>query len=313
MKKIIKKILREQDYPTVEYEEVDPYEGLLLPPNFMNRMMSKMDDDPDFFMREMLPSMKLSVDEEINLIYNYLTNYNRKDYYVPVHFDAEELSNFFSEDRDYDMQHYAKKYFEQDYDYGYDYECYDFDTYYFDMVDKVNVDTMREKYIHESFGDEPNEEEFKEFVAEEFGDDIACAMAEAQNSADIDYLHSDIRNGAEDYLSEFNGIISNNVDKDGNRGWKLEFNGKREIGDVVNSEMFKETLHDHVHSGYSLLSDIFNDIFTIEREGDNYYDNVLLPEEKIHINTDKHFRYGGAGDVDPQYFNEILSDKLSWH
>ena len=75
------------------------------------------------------------------LIYNYLTNYNRKDYYVPVHFNAEELSKFFSEDRDYDMQHYAKKYFEQDYDYGYDYECYDFDTYYFDMINRVNVFT----------------------------------------------------------------------------------------------------------------------------------------------------------------------------
>jgi len=310
MKKIIKKILREQDYPTVEYEEVDPYEGLLLPPNFMNRMMSKMDEDPDFFMREMLPSMKLSVDEEINLIYNYLTNYNRKDYYVPVHFDAEELSNFFSEDRDYDIQHYAKKYFEQDYDYGYDYECYDFDTYYFDMIDRVNVGTMREKYL-EGLDGEGTKEGFMEFVESEFGDVIGCAIADAQNSADIDYLHSDIRNGAEDYLSEFNGTIDNEVDKDGNRGWKLEFNGKREIGDVVNSEMFKETLYDHVHSGYSSLSDIFNDIFTIEREGDNYYDNVLLPEEKIHINTDKHFRYGGAGDVDPQYFNEILSDKLS--
>ncbi len=309
MRNIIKKILREQEVD----KEVDPYEGLLLPPNFMNRMMSKMDEDPDFFMREMLPSMKLSVDEEINLIYNYLTNYKRKDYYVPVHFDAEELSNFFSEDRDYNIQHYAKKYFEQDYDYDYNYDCYDFDTYYFDMIDSVNVWTMREKYL-EGLDGEGTKEGFMEFVESEFGADIGCAMADAQNSADIDYLHSDIRNGVEDYLSEFNGIISNNVDKDGNRGWKLEFNGKREIGDVVNSEMFKETLYDHVHSGYSLLSDIFNDIFSVEREGDNiYYDNVLLPEENIYIDTDKHFRYGGAGDVDVQYFNEILSDKLSWH
>ena len=308
MKKIIRKILREQEVD----KEVDPYEGLLLPPNFMNRMMSKMDEDPDFFMREMLPSMKLSVDEEINLIYNYLTNYKRKDYYVPIHFDAEELSNFFSEDRDYDIQHYAKKYFEQDYDYDYNYDCYDFDSYYFDMIDRVNVGTMREKYL-EGLDGEGTKEGFMEFVESEFGTDIGCAMADAQNSADIDYLHSDIRNGAEDYLSEFNGIISNKVDKDGNRGWKLEFNGKREIGDVVNSEMFKETLYDHVHSGYSSLSHIFNDIFSVEREGENYYDNVLLPNEKVYINTDKHFRYGGAGDVDPQYFNEILSDKLSYH
>ena len=308
MKKIIRKILREQEGD----KEVDPFNDTLFVPKFMERVMRMMDDDPDFFMKEMLPGMKLSNEQEINIIYNYLTNYKRKDYYVPVHFDAEELSNFFSEDRDYDIQHYAKKYFEQDYDYDYHYDCYDFDSYYFDMIDRVNVGTMREKYL-EGLDGEGTEEGFMEFVESEFGDVIGCAMADAQNSADIDYLHSDIRNGVEDYLSEFNGIISNDVDRDGNRGWKLEFNGKREIGDVVNSEMFKDTLYDHVDSGYSLLSDIFNDIFSIEREGDNYYDNVLLPEEKIYINTDKHFRYGGAGDVDPQYFNEILSDKLSYH
>jgi len=308
MKKIIKKILREQEVD----KEVDPFNDDLFTPKYMEKLMVKMDDDPDFFMGEILPSMKFTNNQEINIIYNYLTNYKRKDYYVPVHFDAEELSNFFSEDRDYDIQHYAKKYFEQDYEYDYNYDCYDFDSYYFDMIDRVNVGTMREKYL-EGLDGEGTKEGFMEFVESEFGDVIGCAMADAQNSADIDYLHSDIRNGAEDYLSEFNGKIDNDVDKDGNRGWKLEFNGKREIGDVVNSEMFKETLYDHVDSGYSLLSDIFDDIFSIEREGDNYYDNVLLPEEKIYINTDKHFRYGGAGDVDPQYFNEILSDKLSWH
>ena len=308
MENLIRKILREQE----EDKEVDPFNDTLFAPKFMERVMRMMDDDPDFFMKEMLPGMNLSNEQEINIIYNYLTNYKRKDYYVPVHFDAEELSNFFSEDRDYDIQHYAKKYFEQDYEYDYNYDCYDFDTYYFDMIDSVNVGTMREKYL-EGLDGEGTKEGFMEFVESEFGDVIGCAMADAQNSADIDYLHSDIRNGAEDYLSEFNGIISNDVDRDGNRGWKLEFNGEREIGDVVNSEMFKETLYDHVDSGYSLLSDIFDDIFSIEREGDNYYDNVLLPEEKIYINTDKHFRYGGAGDVDPQYFNEILSDKLSWY
>lgn len=307
MKKIIRKILREQEVD----EEVDPFNDDLFTPKYMERLMVKMDDNPDFFMLSLLPAMDFTNDQEINIIYNYLTNYKRKDYYVPVHFDAEELSNFFP-NKDYDMQHYAKKYFEQDYDYDYNYDCYDFDSYYFDMIDRVNVGTMREKYLEDLDG-EGTKEGFMEFVESEFGDVIGCAMADAQNSADIDYLHSDIRNGVEDYLSEFNGKIDNDVDKDGNRGWKLEFNGKREIGDVVNSEMFKETLYDHVDSGYSLLSDIFNDIFSIEREGDNYYDNVLLPNEEVYINTDKHFRYGGAGDIDPQYFNEILSDKLSYH
>ena len=138
-------------------------------------------------------------------------------------------------------------------------------------------------------------------------------MAEVQHSADVDALHMDFKNSVDDYLSEFNGKIDNEVDKDGNSGWRLEFNGKREIGDVVNSEMLKEFLFDHVENGYSTLSELFNDIFSVEIGGENYYDNVLLPEEKISINTDRHFRYGGAGDVDPQYFNEALSDKLSWH
>ena len=171
---------------------------------------------------------------------------------------------------------------------------------------------MREKFIQESSDNEPNEEEFKEFVAEEFSNAIGCAMSDAQQSADTDALHTDFQSSVEDYLSEFNGKIENDIDKDGNRGHRLVFNGKREVGDMVHSELFKETLYDHVTSGYSTLLDLFNDIFYVEKDEDNYYDNVLLPNEKIHINGDKHFRYGGAGDLDLQYFNEILSDKLSW-
>jgi len=317
---LIRKILREYD----DEEEISIFDKEMFPEKVYQKIFRIFDkhieSNPNFIF-DFLEGLNLfdedirSEDLESNIIYKYLTEHkDRPNSHIKITFIPSEMSTFFcDDDGDYDIQSIARSYFRFEYDYDVHYDCYDFEEYYFDKIDKVNVDTMREKYIHESFGDEPNEEEFKEFVAEEFGDDIGCAMAEAQNSADIDYLHSDIRNGAEDYLSEFNGIISNNVDKDGNRGWKLEFNGKREIGDVVNSEMFKETLHDHVHSGYSLLSDIFSDVFYVERNEENYYDNVLLPEEKIYINTDKHFRYGGAGDVDPQYFNEILSGKLSWH
>jgi hypothetical protein len=309
MKKLIKKILREQE----EDEEVDYFEGTLFAPKFMERVMRMMDDDPDFFMKEILPGMDFTVEQEINIIYNYLTQYDRKKYYIPINLNPDELSNFFIDDRDYDIQDMVKKYFEQDYDYDYYHDCYDYETHYFDSINQVNIDTMREKFIQESSDNEPNEEEFKEFVAEEFGDDIGCAMADAQQSADTDALHTDFQSSVEDYLSEFNGKIENDIDKDGNRGHRLVFNGKREVGDVVHSESFKETLYDHVESGYSTLLDLFNDVFYVEKDEDNnYYDNVLLPNEKIHINSDKHFRYGGAGDLDVQYFNEILSDKLSW-
>lgn len=315
MKNLIRKILKEQEesMDLVDYEKFDPYDDTLFPSRFMEKMMVKMDEDPDFFMKEILPGMRFSPDQEINVIYNYLTRYNRKDYYVPVHFDAEELSNLFYDDRDYDIQHMSKKYFQQDYEYHYDYDCYGFDTYYFDMIDKVNVDYMREKYI-ETLPDEPSNEGFMEFVKEEYGDEIGCAMADAQQSADVDALHKDFKDSVLDYLSEFNGELGHPIlDDNGAMGYDLEFNGSREIGDAVNSEMFKETLYDHVQSGYSTLSHIFSDVLSVEREDENYYDNVLLPEEKIQINTDRHFRYGGYGDVDPTYFNETLHDKLTWH
>ena len=309
MENLIRKILREQE----EDKEVDPFNDTLFAPKFMERVMRMMDDDPDFFMKEILPGMDFTVEQEINIIYNYLTQYDRKKYYIPINLNPDELSNFFIDDRDYDIQDMVKKYFEQDYDYDYYHDCYDYETHYFDSINQVNIDTMREKYIHESFGDEPNEEEFKEFVTEEFGDVIGCAMSDAQQSADIDALHTDFRDSVEDYLSEFNGKIDNDIDKDGNRGYRLEFNGNREIGDVVDSEAFKEHLDAHVNNGYSTLSEIFLGIMVSEHNGEIWGESILFPEERIDINGDKHFRYGGAGDVDPQYFNEILSDKLTWH
>jgi hypothetical protein len=303
-----------------EDKELDPFDDTLFPSRFMEKMMVKMDEDPDFFLKEILPSMSFSNKQETNTIYNYLTRYDRKDYYIPVNFDAEELSDLFYDDRDYDIQEMAKKYFEQDYNYfdDYHYDCYDYDTHYFNMVDKVNIDVMREKYL-DTFGGDKNEvyskEGFMEFVEEEFGGDIGCSMSDAQQSADVDALHTDFKNSVEDYLSEFNGKLENPIldDKTGARGYSLEFNGSREVGDMVDSEMFKDTLYDHVNSGYSTLSEIFLDIFYLEKNDENYYtDNVLLPEEKIQINSDKHFRYGGAGDVDSSYFNEILHDRLMW-
>ena len=320
MKNLIRKILKEQEesMDLVDYEKFDPYDDTLFPSRFMEKMMVKMDEDPDFFMKEILPGMRFSPDQEINVIYNYLTRYNRKDYYVPIHFDSEELSNFFYDDRDYDIKRMAKKYFEDDYEYHYDYDCNDFHDYYFDMINKDNVDWMREKYFEGFDGDRDevyNKEGFMEFVEEEFGDEIGCAMADAQQSADVDALHKDIKNSVLDYLSEFNGKLENPIldAETGARGYNLEFFGSREIYDMVNSEGFKETLYDHVHSGYSTLADIFNSVLYFETNEENYYDNVLLPEEKIEINTDKHFRYGGHGDVDPEYFNEVLSDKLMYY
>jgi glycosyltransferase involved in cell wall biosynthesis len=51
-----------------------------------------------------------------------------------------------------------------------------------------------------------------------------------------------------------------------------------------------------------------------EKEQDGYGGqyNYFFPDDLIRINTDKHFRYGGAGDIDWEYFNEILSDRLNY-
>ncbi len=49
----------------------------------------------------------------------------------------------------------------------------------------------------------------------------------------------------------------------------------------------------------------------IEYEMDNIgYDSVLF-DEKPYIDTDRHFRYGGAGDMDKDYMNDILKDRFT--
>ena len=78
----------------------------------------------------------------------------------------------------------------------------------------------------------------------------------------------DFNDSVLDYLSDFDGKLERPVldEETGASGYSLEFFGSREIGDMVNSELFKETLYDHVDSGYSTLVDIFNDVLYVERE-----------------------------------------------
>ena len=49
----------------------------------------------------------------------------------------------------------------------------------------------------------------------------------------------------------------------------------------------------------------------MEYEWENIGYSSVFFDEKPYINTDKHFRYGGAGDMDKDYMNEILSDRLT--
>ena len=251
-----------------------------------------------------------SEDLESNIIYKYLTEHkDRPNSYIKISFFPSEMSSFFCDDRDYGIQRMVSQYFSFDYDYGADYGCYDFEEYYFDKIDKENLGIMKEHYLKNLEG-EPSEEDFKEFVGEEFGDYIGCAVGDAQHSADINALHSDFEEGITDYLSNFNGKLQPPVDKEGNKGLGLVYVGYVELGDLANSSSFKETLHASLEHGYPTFLEILDHVLEDEREGWGQEYNSFLPEDCISINTYKHFKYCGAGDIDWKYFNEILLDRI---
>ena len=156
-------------------------------------------------------------------------------------------------------------YFKFDYDYGVYYDCYDYDDYYFDKIDKENLGIMKEHYLKNLEG-EPSEEDFKEFVESEFGSDIGCAASDAQYSADIDVLHSDFEDGILDYLSKFNGKLQPPVDEEGNKGFGLEYVAEVELGDIASSEHFKDFLHEYLTHGYPTFSEILDSIFEEEKD-----------------------------------------------
>jgi hypothetical protein len=253
-------------------------------------------------------------EKEYNFIYKYLTEYNnRTPKYIRIVFDADDLSGMFADDRDYDIQDMVKNYLKGDWEYEPLWECMDFDSWLFDKIDESNIKTLKEHYLNNLEGEE-SEEDFMEFVESEFGGDIGCAASDAQYNADIDYLHSDFENGIEDYLSGFGGKLQNKVNSDGNVNMGLEYVADLEIGELTQSPFFQESLLGILEDDYpDSFYDIYNDIIESEKEGYSSEYNYFLPEDKISINTDKHFRYGGAGNIDWNYFNEILSDKLSYY
>jgi len=283
----------------------------------MFRLFDKHIESNPNFIFDFLESLNLfdedirSEDLESNIIYKYLTEHkDRPNSHIKITFIPSEMSTFFcDDDGDYDIQSIARSYFRFEYDYGVHYDCYDFDDYYFDKIDKQNLDLLREYYLRDLEG-EPSEEGFKEFVEEEFGSDIGCAAGDAQHSADIDLLHSDFENGIIDYLSNFNGELQNQTDKEGNKGYSVEYVGYIELGDLVSSPEFKEILHAELTHGYPNFTTIFDSIIIEEQDGGAEY-NYFLPEDCISIDTYKHFRYGGAGDVDWGFFNEILLDRIN--
>ena len=300
-----------------EDKEFDPLNDDIVSKEQYEKVFKIFDSNPDKIF-EVLKVFGFKDDElgqmyqkEYNFIHKYLTEYkDRTPKYIRVVFDADDLSDMFVDDREYDIQKMVKNYLSGDWEYEPIWECMDFDSWLFDRIDESNIKTLKKHYLKNLEGEE-SEDDFMEFVETEFGSDIGCAASDAQYAADIDYLHSDFVDGIEDYLSGFGGKLQIPVDKEGNTGFGLEYVADLEIGELAQSPYFEDSLLGILEQQYpDSFYDIYNDIIESEKESWSSEYKYFLPEDNISINTNKHFRYGGAGNIDWNYFNEILSDRL---
>lgn len=300
---IIKRLLLEYgEGPWPEDEdEVDKF-GNLYPEGVYQRLFRIFDADPKEFMKNILEDLKLGLDGEFNIIYKYLTEYEgRTPYYVPIEFNTSEVASFFYDDRDYDIVSMVRDYLDGNWDYGHDYECFEMDSWLLNKIDKDNMAFMREKYL-ENLDVEESQEDFEEFIYSEFGNDIGCAAGDAQFNADIDSLHEDFMNSIDSYLHNFNGKWDRNEGK---------YIGEIEFGDLLAHPDFTAALEQQLEMHNPEPADLLWELLDYDmRYGGS---DVLLPSEKIRINTDRHFRYGGNGEIDWDFFNEILSDRLNYY
>jgi hypothetical protein len=96
-------------------------------------------------------------------------------------------------------------------------------------------------------------------------------------------LHSEFNDKIEEHFSNLNGQLQPPVDKEGNKGFGLEYVGSVEIGELVNGERFKEVLLDHLEHGYpESFSEILNHLLDDEMRGYLEQYNYFLPDECIY-------------------------------
>lgn len=311
MKKLIKYILNEN---SEDNEDLDYTKDNIFPEKFYERVFKFLDKNPERMFKT-IEDLQFAgnfdgdydqFQKEYNIAYKYLSEYeNRTPFYITFEYDKNTLSEFFKEDRDYDIQKMVGDYFGNDYDYSSDYDCMDTDSWLIDKINQENMETLKSKYLQDLQGEE-SEEDFQEYIISEYGSEIGCSASEAQYSADIEYLHSDFEEGVMEYLSNLNGKLIRD-----DKG-EIKFVGSLEIGELVNSEWFQDVVEDALYSYYPDLIDIFAGIKEKEQDGWSGQYNYFFPDDLIQINTDKHFRYGGAGDINWGYFNEILTDRLNY-
>tara|TARA_R110002126_G_scaffold174187_1_gene322762 strand:- start:4343 stop:5230 length:888 start_codon:yes stop_codon:yes gene_type:complete len=287
MKKLIKNILREQ------WEEPEPISEKMLKKyfTFIDRVGVNV----------ALPLLGIeSTEQKAEVLTKYYSEHpNPKEEIISVGFDANETSKMFS-DSDYGMSELVEKYLSGNYEYDDYYECYDFDPNW--MMDDLSEEIllfMRKRAIKSVDGDD--EDEIMDYIGEMFGSEIGCAFSEAQYDADVNELHKDIDREVESLYGNFKGEWNFN---------EGVFKTEISISDMAKSEIFGEELLNELEWNGTLdWSSVLSSVMEYEWENIGY--SSVFFDEKPYINTDKHFRYGGAGDMDKNYMNEILSDRLT--
>ena len=237
-------------------------------------------------------------EEEVKLVWKYLKDYDGGcDEYVNFVLEAEEISNMFREG-DYNIQNMVKKFLEDDYDSMYDhYECY-YDEYQLDYINEENMKIIIK--IYESQKEE--DETLRDFIKNgDLESTIGCAYSDAQQNADISALHEDFLDGVHEVTDKIEGKWD----------WDTHtLKGRISVCDIMNHEDALIILSDSLEQGYR-WADVVDTI--VEREWEDVWsgdEGDVLFGEPVTIDEYKHFRYGGAGTIDKQEFNEYLHNRL---
>ena len=284
MKKLIRKILKEETSNFNKFEL-----GAF-------KIIDKIGIEK--FIDEYLRDMELDVEEEINLMWKYLKDYDGGcDEYINFVLEADEISNMFY-DGDYDIQNMVKRFLEDDYDYMYDgYECY-YDEYQLDDINEENMKTIIK--IYESQKEE--DETLREFIKNgDLESAIGCAYSDAQQNADINALHEDFLDGVHEVTDKIEGKWD----------WDTHtLKGRISVCDIMNHDAALDILSDSLEQGYD-----WNEVVSaiVEREWEDVWngdEGDVLFGEPVTIDEYRHFRYGGAGTLDIKEFNEYLYNRL---
>ena len=130
---------------------------------------------------------------------------------------------------------------------------------------------------------------------------IGCSYSDAQRNADISALHEDFLDGVHEVTDKIEGKWD----------WDTHtLKGRISVCDIMNHDAALDILSDSLEQGYRWV-DVVDTI--VEREWEDVWngdEGDVLFGEPVTIDGYKHFRYGGAGTLDKQEFNEYLHNRL---